>query len=73
MTRENALLKQKLDNALQELEKANAENENISKQLLENKKLYTDADNKLKRINKILNEDTPNKDTEECVIENRAK
>lgn len=73
VTRENALLKQKLDNALQELEKANAENENISKQLLENKKLYTDADNKLKRINKILNEDTPNKDTEECVIENRAK
>ena len=73
VTRENASLKQNLDNALQELEKANAENENISKQLLENKKLYTDADNKLKRINKILNEDTPNKDTEEYVIENRAK
>lgn len=73
VTRENALLKQKLDNALQELEKANAENENISKQLLENKKLYTDADNKLKRINKILNEDTPNNDSGEYLIKYRAK
>lgn len=73
MTKENVLLKQNLDNALQELEKANAENENISKQLSENKKLYTDADNKLKRIDKILNEDTPNKDSEEYVIKYRAK
>lgn len=73
MTKENVLLKQKLSSTLEELEKANAENENISKQLLENKKLYTDADNKLKRIDKILNEDTPNKDSEEYVIKYRAK
>lgn len=73
MTKENVLLKQKLSSTLEELEKANAENENISKQLSENKKLYTDADNKLKRIDKILNEDTPNKDSEEYVIKYRAK
>lgn len=73
MTKENTLLKQKLESTLEELEKANAENENISKQLSENKKLYTDADNKLKRIDKILNEDTPNKDSEEYVIKYRAK
>ncbi len=73
MTKENVLLKQKLSSTLEELEKANAENENISKQLSENKKLYTDADNKLKRIDKILNEDTPNNDSEEYVIKYRAK
>lgn len=73
MTKENVLLKQKLSSTLEELEKANAENENISKQLSENKKLYTDADNKLKQIDKILNEDTPNKDSEEYVIKYRAK
>lgn len=73
MTKENVLLKQKLSSTLEELEKANAENENISKQLSENKKLYTDADNKLKQIDKILNENTPNKDSEEYVIKYRAK
>lgn len=73
VTKENALLKQKLDSTLQELEKANAENESISKQLSENKKLYTDADNKLKRIDKILNEGTPNNDSGEYLIKYRAK
>lgn len=73
MTKENVLLKQKLSSTLEELEKANAENENISKQLSENKKLYIDADNKLKQIDKILNEDTPNNDSEEYVIKYRAK
>lgn len=73
VTKENALLKQKLDSTLQELEKANAENESVSKQLSENKKLYTDADNKLKRIDKILNEGTPNNDSGEYLIKYRAK
>ena len=73
MTKENTLLKQKLDSTLEELEKTNAENESISKQLSENKKLYIDADNKLKRINKILNEGTPNNDSEEYLIKYRAK
>ena len=73
VTKENALLKQKLDSTLQELEKANAENESVSKQLSENKKLYTDADNKLKRINEILNEGTPNNASGEYLIKYRAK
>lgn len=73
ITKENASLKQKLDNTLEELEKANAENENISKQLSENKKLYIDADNKLKQIDKILNEGTPNNDSGEYLVKYRAK